>query len=73
MNKLKLAASLFVDLADKDVRYVHWKSNEHLDAALRGETDLDLLIDCGPTWMLFLTAVVIDTTSSRCIVPRSRE
>ena len=45
VNKLKLATSLFVDLADKDVRYVHWKSNEHLDAALRGETDLDLLID----------------------------
>lgn len=26
------------------VAYAHWKSNEHLDASLRGETDLDLLV-----------------------------
>lgn len=26
------------------IRFVHWKSNHHLDAALAGETDLDLLI-----------------------------
>ena len=27
------------------IRYCHWKSNIHLDAALNGETDLDILVD----------------------------
>ena len=26
------------------IRYCHWKSNEHVKAAMAGETDLDLLI-----------------------------
>jgi hypothetical protein len=30
---------------EEDIAYCHWKSNEHLVAALNGETDLDLLID----------------------------
>jgi hypothetical protein len=33
------------DLADARVRHCAWKSNDHLLAALAGETDLDLLID----------------------------
>lgn len=32
------------ELNESSVRYVHWKSNEHLKEALNGETDLDLLI-----------------------------
>jgi thymidylate kinase len=32
-------------LTEEGVRYCHWKSNEHLDAALTGDTDLDLLVD----------------------------
>jgi len=32
-------------LATADVRYCHWKSNEHLRAAVEGDTDLDLLFD----------------------------
>jgi thymidylate kinase len=28
-----------------DIAYCHWKSNEHLRAALAGDTDLDLLVD----------------------------
>jgi len=31
-------------LSTGEVGFVHWKSNEHLRPALRGETDLDLLV-----------------------------
>ena len=43
-DRLEMVASLLERLSDAGIRYVHWKSNEHLPAALRGETDLDLLI-----------------------------
>jgi hypothetical protein len=39
-----LVGSLFETLADEGLTCVHWKSNEHLPAALKGETDLDLLV-----------------------------
>ena len=29
----------------KSINYCHFKSNEHLDAALKGDTDLDILFD----------------------------
>ncbi len=45
MDRLRLATTLFDNLEERDVSYIHWKSNEHLPAALRGETDLDLLVD----------------------------
>jgi hypothetical protein len=35
------------ELADTRVRHCAWKSNDHLLAALAGETDLDLLVDRG--------------------------
>ncbi|MEX1133537.1 MAG: hypothetical protein WED83_01685 [Acidimicrobiia bacterium] len=44
MDQLQLAASLFDTLDSKDIAYIHWKSNEHLHAAVRGQTDLDLLV-----------------------------
>ncbi|HLF43224.1 MAG TPA: hypothetical protein VJA46_06830 [Acidimicrobiia bacterium] len=44
MDQLQLATSLFDTLEAKDVAYIHWKSNEHLHAAVRGQTDLDLLV-----------------------------
>lgn len=37
--------SLFGALAAGGIRCCHWKSNSHLDAAISGETDLDLLVD----------------------------
>jgi hypothetical protein len=37
--------SFLDELADTRVRHCAWKSNDHLLAALAGETDLDLLID----------------------------
>jgi thymidylate kinase len=44
LNRLDVAVSLFAAIDDRAVKYAQWKSNEHLDAALRGETDLDLLV-----------------------------
>lgn len=41
---LGLIDALLQGLAADQVQYVHWKSNEHLAPALRGETDLDLLV-----------------------------
>ena len=35
------------DLADTGIRHCAWKSNEHLLAALAGQTDVDLLVDRG--------------------------
>lgn len=45
MDQLHIVRSLFDALEEEGVSYLHWKSNEHLPAALRGETDLDLLVD----------------------------
>lgn len=40
---LQICADLF-KLWNKDVRYCHWKSNEHLMEGLDGETDLDVYV-----------------------------
>jgi len=42
---VRAARSLFDALDAAGARHVHWKSNEHLDAALAGLTDLDVLFD----------------------------
>ncbi|NIP79528.1 MAG: hypothetical protein GWM90_10050 [Gemmatimonadetes bacterium] len=42
---LELNRSLVERLDEAGVDYCHWKSNEHLDAAMMGLTDLDLLVD----------------------------
>ena len=41
---LGLVTDLLEGLESNKVGYVHWKSNEHLLPALRGDTDLDLLV-----------------------------
>lgn len=43
--RLGLIANLFETLHENDIRYCHWKSNEHLGASMVGETDLDVLFD----------------------------
>lgn len=43
--KLSLIAGLFEALHENDILYCHWKSNEHLDASMMGNTDLDVLFD----------------------------
>lgn len=46
---LGLVDVLSAALAEEKVRYCHWKSNEAIDRSLRGENDLDLLIDRADT------------------------
>lgn len=41
---------------EKGIRYCHWKSNEHLEEALNGDTDLDVLFD--PTQRVKLEMVL---------------
>src|SRR5690606_6799393 len=36
---------LFMDIDAAQLRYCHWKSNEHLHDGLGGKTDLDVLTD----------------------------
>jgi thymidylate kinase len=43
-STLQLVEQLVQELGAADVRYCHWKSNEHLDESLVGEGDLDILI-----------------------------
>ena len=41
---LGICERFFDHLTQENLRYCHWKSNEHLPEALAGETDLDLLV-----------------------------
>lgn len=43
--KLGLIDRLFEELHEQEILYCHWKSNEHLQASVLGETDLDVLFD----------------------------
>ena len=45
MKAVAAAVNLFPALDAAGARYVHWKSNEHLQPALAAETDLDILFD----------------------------
>lgn len=46
MNRLLSSIErLLKALDESNIRYCHWKSNEHLCQALEGETDLDMLFD----------------------------
>ena len=42
---LDAVADVFARLHEAEIRYCHWKSNEHLAASLQGATDLDVLVD----------------------------
>lgn len=42
---LALIRDLFASFHASGLRYCHWKSNEHLDASMVGDTDLDILFD----------------------------
>jgi hypothetical protein len=42
---LAVLEALFHALAQRGIRCCHWKSNSHLAEAVRGETDLDLLVE----------------------------
>lgn len=40
---LKSIKNMLQAFEDNKIQYCHWKSNEHLEEALRGDTDLDVL------------------------------
>jgi len=42
MDNIKLPP-IFLDL--KKVNYIHWKSNQHIEDAILGNTDLDILVE----------------------------
>ncbi len=42
---LQIIENLLSDLNSNNINYCHWKSNEHLEAAMNGDTDLDILFD----------------------------
>lgn len=42
---LQIIDQLLNDLNSNGISYCHWKSNEHLEAAVNGDTDLDILFD----------------------------
>jgi hypothetical protein len=44
-KKLALIEDLLSEFHLFDIRYCHWKSNEHLDASMLADTDLDILFD----------------------------
>ena len=41
---LKKSLELFDEFNKNNIKYCHWKSNEHLVEGLLGDTDLDVLI-----------------------------
>lgn len=41
---LSIFSELFDDLHDQEIRYCHFKSNDHLEDGLCGNTDLDILV-----------------------------
>jgi hypothetical protein len=45
MPALQIVQKLNYYLDQNNIRYCHWKSNEHVDAAVEGKTDLDVLVD----------------------------
>lgn len=44
-DALSICVDLFNDFHDREIRYCHWKSNEHLAEGLEGITDLDIIVD----------------------------
>jgi len=44
-GRLGVVSGLFKRLNEANIAYCHWKSNEHLGAAVAGLTDLDVLVD----------------------------
>jgi len=43
-SPLEISLKLFGELENRGVKHCHWKSNQHLDAALAGLTDIDMFV-----------------------------
>src|SRR5690606_31742841 len=68
--RLDSVVAFLSELDRRGVRYAHWKSNEHLEDALRGETDLDLLVDPGDRDLF--ESVVREFGFARMTLPRAK-
>ncbi|MGH7515385.1 MAG: hypothetical protein ACREOQ_20975 [Gemmatimonadales bacterium] len=56
---------------DAKIEYCHWKSNEHLGASIRGETDLDILV--ARRDVCCLAQVLGGTRFKRCLTAPARQ
>jgi thymidylate kinase len=65
-----VVSELFGRLAVEGIPYCHWKSNEHLGPATRGETDLDVLAD--PSDALRLSPILAESGYKRFAAPVER-
>ncbi|GEO08176.1 hypothetical protein [Segetibacter aerophilus] len=45
VHKVPLIHTLITAFHSYEISYCHWKSNEHLDASMKADTDLDILFD----------------------------
>ena len=45
MQTSDLIRNLFKSFHNQNIIYCHWKSNEHLEASFKGDTDFDMLFD----------------------------
>jgi hypothetical protein len=66
---LAVLHGLFGRLHEAGIRYCHWKSNEHLSAAMNGTTDVDILVDRRSAQAL--TRTLTDTDDFKRFVVRA--
>lgn len=66
---LLVLRELFERLHAEGIRYCHWKSNEHLPAAMTGATDVDVLIDRQAAQRL--RRILTDTTDFKQFVVKA--
>lgn len=71
MEILDIIKNLFHDLKEENIRYCHWKSNEHLEKALSGDTDLDILMDRKDYFKIM--KVLAERNFKRFNIPKLRE
>jgi thymidylate kinase len=69
-GSLAVLRALFERLHEADIRYCHWKSNEHLRASFTGATDVDVLFDRRA--IVPLTRILGETNFKRFVVKPGR-
>jgi thymidylate kinase len=67
--RLEIVERLFQRLDAEQIRYCHWKSNEHLGATMTGATDVDVLVE--RRGIQRLTHVLTEGTSFKRFVVRA--
>lgn len=70
LGALCVVGELFGRLNAEEILYCHWKSNEHLAAAVSGATDLDVLVDRRAAPQLL--RVLGDLDFKRCVAAADR-